>query len=250
MRSFLNRLKAINWRWTLCLLGFAIACVSAVRQGRLIWADGLFLPPSVLILAILLVMLPLLFAIYHGTRAGNGEKWKRIVISAGFYFAFACYLFQLYCFLFAGGRADYDYSYNPANWIPLRKFFVCFVNGDSFGSMTYLALSYLKNAALFIPLGFMLPYTCKRMKNLGLVAFVSLLLILAVELTQHWTHTGFFDMDDVIFNLLGVVCGFGIARLHIVKEILRFLANIQRRRFGVKRSESGRNFGQVEHHNP
>ena len=237
MKAFLKRLKTFNWRALLCVAGFVIAGVFAIQYGRLIWMDGLFLPPTDLVSAAFLVMLPLLFATYHGTRMKNGERWKRSVILAGFYFAFAYYLFALYCFLFAGGRAEYDYSYNPANWVPFQQIFANFANGGSIDSLAYLALDYLKNAALFVPLGFFLPYTGKRMKHFGLVVIISFLLILAVELIQHWTHTGFFDVDDVICNLLGVVCGYGVSRLYIVKEILRFVTNTQRRTLAKPRSE-------------
>ncbi len=236
MQVFLNRLKAINWRLILCLLGFAIAGVFALHYGVWIWLDGLFLSPSTLILAILLVLLPLLFATYHGTRTKSGAGGNQTVICSAFLFVFAYYLFLLYCFLFAGGRADYDYSYNPVNWIPFQKIIAHYANDDSSGNLMFLLLGYLKNAALFLPLGFLLPYTGKRMQNLGLVTLGSLLLILVVELVQHLTHTGFFDIDDVILNLLGVVCGFGIARLNLVKEALRFTTNTRSRRFGVKRS--------------
>lgn len=236
MQAFLNRLKSFNWRAFLCILGFAIAGIFVIQYGKLICVDGLFLPLSVLVSAILLVMLPLLFAIYHGTRMQNGERWKRIAIRTGFYFAFAYYLFLLYCFLFAGGRADYDYSYNPANWIPLQKVFAHFANGDSFGNIVSLMIGYLKNTALFVPLGFMLPHTYKNMKNLGLAAGVSFLFILGAELVQHWTHTGFFDVDDVIFNLVGVLCGYGISRIFIIEETLRFITNTQRRNLTVPRS--------------
>jgi len=100
----------------------------------------------------------------------------------------------------------------------------------------FLALGYLKNAALFSPLGFLLPFTVKRMKHLGWVMLVSILLILAVELVQHWTHTGFFDVDDIMCNMLGVLCGYGISRLYITKEILRFVTNTQRHYRTVPRS--------------
>ena len=225
MKAFLKRLKTFNWRALLSMAGFVIAGVFAIQYGRLIWLDGLFLPPTDLVSAAFLVILPLLFATYHGTRMKDGEHWKRRVILAGFYFAFTYYLLALYCFLFAGGRADYDYSYNPANWVPFQQIFANFANGDSIGSLAYLVLDYLKNVALFIPLGFFLPYTGKRMKHFCWVMIVSFLLILAAELIQHWTYTGFFDVDDVICNLLGVVCGYGVSRLYIVKEILRFVTN-------------------------
>ena len=240
MQTRTKQPKTVNWRALLCLLGFAVAGVFAIEYGRLIWLGGLFLPPMELISAALLVMLPLLLATYHATRMKNNERWKRIVTLAGLYFAFAYYLFVLYCFLFAGGRADYDYSYNPINWIPFQMFFVNVANGDSIGSLAYLALDYLKNVALFVPLGFLLPYTSKRMERFGLVMIVSFLLIIAVELTQYWTKTGFFDVDDVISNLLGVACGYGVSRLSITQEVLRFITNTQRRYLGRQRNEPGR----------
>ncbi len=240
MKTFLKRIKSYNWRALLCVSGFVIASVFSIQYGRLIQQDGLFLPPFDLILAILLVMLPLLFATYHGTRMKNGERWKSIVTSAGFYFAFAYYLFSLYCFLFAGGRADYDYSYNPITWIPFQQLFAHFANGASIDDLAFLALGYLKNAALFAPLGFFLPFTGRCMKHLGLVSITSFLLIVAVELIQYWTKTGFFDADDVICNLLGVACGYGISRLYIIQETLRFITNTKRSYLARPRSEQER----------
>ena len=45
----------------------------------------------------------------------------------------------------------------------------------------------------------------RRAKHLGLVLAISFLLILAVELAQQWTKTGFFDVD-VLYSICWVLC--------------------------------------------
>lgn len=67
------------------------------------------------------------------------------------------------------------------------------------------ALVYLGgNILCFVPLGFFLSLRQDRLGRMLLAAFG---IILAVELCQYLTTLGYFDIDDVVSNLLGVLLG-------------------------------------------
>ena len=64
------------------------------------------------------------------------------------------------------------------------------------------------NVGLFIPLGVFLPLLFSVLRRFGRFLLLTLLLILALELTQAATGLGTFDVDDLILNLLGVCLGY------------------------------------------
>ncbi len=71
---------------------------------------------------------------------------------------------------------------------------------DPFTALVYLG----GNILCFVPLGYFLSQNGRRFwPTLGR-AFG---LILAVELTQYFTTLGYFDIDDLVSNLLGVLLG-------------------------------------------
>ena len=60
------------------------------------------------------------------------------------------------------------------------------------------------NILCFVPLGTLLG---RRLRGLGKTLLAALGLVLAVELTQYFSTLGYFDIDDILFNLLGVFLG-------------------------------------------
>ncbi|WP_077612373.1 VanZ family protein [Clostridium sp. Marseille-P2415] len=68
--------------------------------------------------------------------------------------------------------------------------------------------SILGNLIAFIPLGFLLPITHKKCNNFFKTFLVSLMLILAIEVFQLITSLGYFDVDDIIMNMIGSIIGF------------------------------------------
>ena len=68
----------------------------------------------------------------------------------------------------------------------------------------------LENVFLFIPFGLLVPLTSRFFKkwwNLILMAFMTSLLIETLQLA---TARGFFEMDDLILNTFGAVCGYTV----------------------------------------
>lgn len=66
------------------------------------------------------------------------------------------------------------------------------------------------NVLCFVPLGALLS---RHRPELGRTLRAAFGIVLAVELTQYFTTLGYFDIDDIFFNLLGVFLGWLCFRL-------------------------------------
>ena len=68
----------------------------------------------------------------------------------------------------------------------------------------------LGNIIPFIPFGFLLPVTYKKFSSAISVFVIGLASILLIEIFQFFTKLGSFDVDDIILNMTGIVCGYVI----------------------------------------
>ncbi len=68
----------------------------------------------------------------------------------------------------------------------------------------------LGNIIPFIPFGFLLPVTYKKFSSAISVFVIGLVSILVIEIFQFFTKLGSFDVDDIILNMTGIVCGYVI----------------------------------------
>ena len=68
----------------------------------------------------------------------------------------------------------------------------------------------LGNIIPFIPFGFLLPITYKKFSSAISIFVIGLASILLIEIFQFFTKLGNFDVDDIILNMIGIVCGYVI----------------------------------------
>ena len=68
----------------------------------------------------------------------------------------------------------------------------------------------LGNIIPFIPFGFLLPITYKKFSSAISIFVIGLASILVIESFQFFTKLGSFDVDDIILNMIGIVCGYVI----------------------------------------
>lgn len=68
----------------------------------------------------------------------------------------------------------------------------------------------LGNIIPFIPFGFLLPITYKKFSSAISIFVIGLASILLIEIFQFFTKLGSFDVDDIILNMIGIVCGYVI----------------------------------------
>ena len=66
----------------------------------------------------------------------------------------------------------------------------------------------LGNIIPFIPFGFLLPVIYRKCSSAIKVLSVGLASILLIEIFQFLTKLGSFDVDDIILNMTGIVCGY------------------------------------------
>lgn len=147
------------------------------------------------------------------------EKTKKFSAKkAVLYLLFTVYLFfMLYLLFFQRMGRDYSISYSEyisgmVNLVPFRtigQYIREFAERGSIWAFKNLG----GNIILFIPIGIFLPLIWKRQRRL--VSFILTVtgVILLVELIQLFAMLGSFDIDDLIFNVLGAIIGFIITKL-------------------------------------
>lgn len=68
-------------------------------------------------------------------------------------------------------------------------------------------LPYILNIIMFMPLGFLLPYIWKNMRNFKKVIFIGCIFSLIIEICQLF-NLRCSDIDNVLMNTLGTIIGF------------------------------------------
>lgn len=117
------------------------------------------------------------------------------------YIVFAVYLSAVYGFVGLPNLATAPYMgfYPNLNWRPFAG-----MAGDLQGS--------LMNIALFVPLGFFLPWLWKRFRSFPMTLLGGIGLSLAIELMQLFVGRAT-DINDFMTNTLGALLGFALAKL-------------------------------------
>ncbi len=69
-------------------------------------------------------------------------------------------------------------------------------------------LNLLGNFVPFVPFGLLLPLAYPKTGTFVRVAGIGLLFLIFVEVFQFFTRLGSFDVDDIILNMVGVICGY------------------------------------------
>lgn len=64
------------------------------------------------------------------------------------------------------------------------------------------------NVIAFVPFGFLLPCTNKKLNHIWKVIGITLLLSLFIEIMQIVFRVGVFDIDDIILNVVGGTIGY------------------------------------------
>lgn len=93
--------------------------------------------------------------------------------------------------------------YNP-NYIPFRTIRHQLKHFSDWWAM----LNIIGNTIAFIPFGFLLPFAYKNLKVFWKVLLIGVLSTTSIEVFQLLTFVGYFDIDDMILNTIGVILGY------------------------------------------
>jgi len=78
------------------------------------------------------------------------------------------------------------------------------------------------NIVLFIPIGFLFTFVSDRFKKLRTVLISGVLIILAIEILQYIIGRSA-DIDDLIVNTLGLLCGYLITKIPLINKMIFWL---------------------------
>lgn len=134
----------------------------------------------------------------------NDKILKRIK-----YGAFLIYISILVYFLFFAetlGRTSVvaTYRYNLTPFKEIKRFLVYY---KQLGALP-VCVNLLGNIVAFLPFGTFLPLLSDHKLKFLYVTIFTFNLSLIVELTQLMFKVGSFDVDDIMLNTLGGVCGY------------------------------------------
>jgi len=126
---------------------------------------------------------------------------------------FLAYLLLLgYVVFYSFGREENaDYRYNLTLLQEIGRYYYL---GIRTGNWHLFILNVLGNVCVFVPLGIFLPKLFSKCQNPLLTILFSFELSLCVEIIQLITKVGSFDVDDLLLNTLGGLCGFVIYTIY------------------------------------
>ena len=145
------------------------------------------------------VLTGVFYALYRRKRM----DWRRF--KAVYLLIFAVYLFGVFHFTGAGTIFDavrLGVELNPGQ-----------INLVPFSDPNFDLTGYVLNIVLFMPLGFLLPFLWQQFRKLWHVAASGFLLSVLVECSQLLNFRAT-DVDDIILNTLGAVCGYLVFLLY------------------------------------
>lgn len=104
-----------------------------------------------------------------------------------------------------------------------------------YGTKLSILKNLIGNSIMLIPLSFLLIMKNDKYKNIFKQSIIILPTIITIELLQAFTHTGTFDIDDIILNYLGtVIFTFLITRFSIINKIKKIFYTDYRIKNSIK----------------
>lgn len=90
----------------------------------------------------------------------------------------------------------------------LKWFWWVLRNSGEPGLRTHAWINLVGNVAMFVPLGFLLPWIWGFFRKFWRHILLMTAIIIAVELSQYCFRLGTCDVDDLLLNLLGTELGY------------------------------------------
>lgn len=128
------------------------------------------------------------------------------------------FLLLLFTFTFFIGRNGINFY---SSWyIGQSTPFYTIKSQFRYGSYLSILKNIVGNCVMLLPLSFLLMIKNKKYNNVLWQTIIVFPLIILIEVLQAVTHTGVFDIDDIILNYLGVIVfTFLITRFNIIGKI-------------------------------
>ena len=154
-----------------------------------------------------------LFIYFYGILRNDKKTYEYNVIT---YIVF--YLLVIFTFTFIIGRREISF-YSWTYQAQLRPFYTIY-SQINHASKTSFFKNIIGNSIMLIPFSFLLMIKNKKFNNILRQTIIILPVVIITEILQAFTHTGVFDIDDIILNYLGVIIfTFIITRFKLIDKI-------------------------------
>ncbi|WCM63143.1 VanZ family protein [Paenibacillus polymyxa] len=100
-------------------------------------------------------------------------------------------------------RPGPPYSYNIVPFDTIRQYWRAM---ESFPFRVW-GVNLLGNIGVFIPFGILVPIIWVSMRSIGSLLLTIVIALVILEVSQMVLGAGTMDVDDIILNVLGVLCG-------------------------------------------
>ena len=138
-------------------------------------------------------------------------------------FIIYCFVLVYVLFLSRGTRDGFtfaEYMRRFTNFIPFKTI-VEYVQRYIDGYRNLSVLNLLGNFVLFMPMGALLPCVIRKLDRFWKVNLTVLGMVVMVEIVQGILRVGSVDIDDVLFNVVGAMIGYGLIRLPFIYNFLK-----------------------------
>ena len=138
-------------------------------------------------------------------------------------FIIYCFVLVYVLFLSRGTRDGFtfaEYMRRFTNFIPFKTI-VEYVQRYIDGYRNLSVLNLLGNLALFVPMGALLPCVIRKLDRFWKVNLTVLGMVVMVEIVQGILRVGSVDIDDVLFNVVGAMIGYGLIRLPFIYNFFK-----------------------------
>ena len=138
-------------------------------------------------------------------------------------FIIYCFVLVYVLFLSRGTRDGFtfaEYMRRFTNFIPFKTI-VEYVQRYIDGYRNLSVLNLLGNFVLFMPMGVLLPCVIRKLDRFWKVTLTVLGMVVMVEIVQGILRVGSVDIDDVIFNVVGAMIGYGLIRLPFIYNFFK-----------------------------
>ena len=134
------------------------------------------------------------------------DKKKRILLKWVCFLAYLLFLSYLLFYSAGFDRVEHEeYRYNLTMFQEIMRYYDY---GMRTGNWKLFVLNVIGNIVVFMPIGMFLPSLFSRCRNLFFTAILGFEISLCVEVVQLVTKVGSFDVDDLLLNTLGGICGY------------------------------------------
>ena len=138
-------------------------------------------------------------------------------------FIIYCFVLVYVLFLSRGTRDGFtfaEYMRRFTNFIPFKTI-VEYVQRYIDGYRNLSVLNLLGNFVLFMPMGALLPCVIRKLDRFWKVTLTVLGMVVMVEIVQGILRVGSVDIDDVLFNVVGAMIGYGLIRLPFIYNFFK-----------------------------